>query len=99
MDGAIASFRRAIELNPGDFNNHSNLIYSLNFSPHYNAEALFAEHRAWAERHADVLTAAAPPCANDRDPERRLRIGYVSAHFPPSRGVLLQRAADRLARS
>ncbi|REK05448.1 MAG: tetratricopeptide repeat protein [Planctomycetota bacterium] len=81
MDGAIAAFRRCIELNPGDAGNHSNLLYTLNFHPGYDAETLFAEHRAWAARHADPLTAAAAPHANDRTPDRRLRVGYVSAHF------------------
>jgi predicted O-linked N-acetylglucosamine transferase (SPINDLY family) len=81
MDGAIAAFRRAIECNPGDANNHSNLVYTLNFHPGYDSPARFAEHLAWGAQHADALTALAPPHTNERDPERRLRVGYVSAHF------------------
>jgi predicted O-linked N-acetylglucosamine transferase (SPINDLY family) len=81
MDGAIAAFRQAIACNPGDANNHSNLVYTLNFHPGYDAPARFAEHLAWGAQHADALTALAPPHTNKRDPERRLRVGYVSAHF------------------
>lgn len=81
MDGAIAAFRQAVAVNPDDYGNHSNLIYTLNFHPGYDAAALFAEHRAWAARHAEPLTAVAAPHIVDRDAERRLRIGYVSAHF------------------
>src|SRR5262249_1920197 len=81
LDGAIAAFRRCVELNPSEAGNHSNLIYTLNFHPAYDPAALLAEHRAWAQRHAEGLTAAAAPHALDRASDRRLRVGYVSAHF------------------
>ncbi len=81
MDGAIAAFRQAVECNPADAGNHSNLLYTLNFHPDYDSERVLAEHREWAARHAEPLTTAATPHTIDRDPERRLRVGYVSAHF------------------
>jgi predicted O-linked N-acetylglucosamine transferase (SPINDLY family) len=52
-----------------------------NFEFAADPAALFAEHREWAARHADPLSAAAAPHTNDRSPDRRLRIGYVSGHF------------------
>ncbi len=42
---------------------------------------MFEEHLEWARRHAEPLTAAAPPLTNDPDPDRRLRVGYVSPYF------------------
>jgi predicted O-linked N-acetylglucosamine transferase (SPINDLY family) len=78
---SIAEHRRAVELDPGNAARHSSLIYTLNRDPAMTPEALFAEHRAWAERHAEPLTRTAAPHANDRSPGRRLRIGYVSDHF------------------
>jgi predicted O-linked N-acetylglucosamine transferase (SPINDLY family) len=53
----------------------------LNYDPAYDSPTIFAEHRAWGARHADPLTAQAPLRANDRTPDRRLRVGYVSSHF------------------
>ncbi len=81
MGGAIAAYRQALELHAGDYSNHCNLLYSLNFSPDYDAATLHEEHLRWARQHAERFTAAAPPHDNERDPEKRLRVGYVSAHF------------------
>ncbi len=81
LDEAIASYRQAIALDPANVSAHSDLIYTLLHHPAYDAPAIFREHLAWARRHAEPLTAAAPPHTNTRDPHRRLRIGYVSPNF------------------
>jgi protein O-GlcNAc transferase len=78
---AIGWYRKSIELEPERSIGYANLLYSLNFVPGIAPAAAFAEHLAWAKRHAEPLTALAPSHANDRTPDRRLRIGYVSAHF------------------
>jgi predicted O-linked N-acetylglucosamine transferase (SPINDLY family) len=78
---AIAAFRRAVELDPADGQAHSELLGALAADPSLDAVALVAEHRAWAARHAEPLTAAVRPHAVDRAPKRRLRLGYVSSHF------------------
>ena len=61
---ALVWYRKAVALNPNDSKCYSNLLYALNYIPGVDAAALFAEHRAWAERHAEPLTALAPPHAN-----------------------------------
>ena len=81
QDEAIAFARRSVELMPSAASIHSNLLYKLNMHPAYNATAIFAEHLAWGQRHADPLTATAPPHSNDRNGDRRLRLGYVSPYF------------------
>ena len=78
---AVAASRRALELGPASAVAHSNLIFNLNFDASLNIAEHQTERRRWAARHADALEPAVAPRPADRDPERRLRIGYVSAHF------------------
>src|SRR5204863_4506908 len=54
---------------------HSNLLLGLHYI-NEDPQSLAEEHRAWARQHAP----AAPPVqfTNSREPDRRLRIGYIS---------------------
>ncbi|MGD9721559.1 MAG: tetratricopeptide repeat protein [Pirellulales bacterium] len=81
LDGAIAANRRALEINPADHGGHSNLIYGLLAHEGLDPQTVFAEHVEWDRRHARWFALAAPRPANDRARQRRLRVGYVSAHF------------------
>ncbi|MGD9721558.1 MAG: tetratricopeptide repeat protein [Pirellulales bacterium] len=81
LEEALEARRRAVELCPENAGEHSNLVYDLNFSDAVDEREVFEEHLAWARRHAEPLTALAAPHANVRDPERPLRVGYVSAFF------------------
>ncbi|MCH8923821.1 MAG: tetratricopeptide repeat protein, partial [Planctomycetes bacterium] len=81
LDEAIAAYRTGIGIDPADWQQHSNLIYALNYHPGFDPQTVFDEHREWGRRHADPLTAGFAPHQNDRSPGRRLRIGYVSGHF------------------
>jgi len=81
LEGTIAAHRRTIELAPHDVASHSNLIYAINAHEDYAAARLAVEHRGWAEQHAEPLTSRAARHENSREPGRRLRVGYVSAHF------------------
>ncbi|HEY1922668.1 MAG TPA: tetratricopeptide repeat protein [Tepidisphaeraceae bacterium] len=81
LDEAIASFREAIRLRPDKAAAHSNLLAALYYDPRQDAGTILDEHRRWDELHAEPLRKAIQPHANDRDPGRRLRVGYVSADF------------------
>jgi FkbM family methyltransferase len=80
IDEALAAYRRCLELNPHDAVMYSNLLLTLHYRAGSGPEAVFEEHRRYAARHAGQLPPPAPH-ANDRDPERRLRLGYVSGDF------------------
>jgi protein O-GlcNAc transferase len=77
---ALAQHRAALAVQPKP-ETHSNLLFSLNFPAGLAPEDVWAEHRRWAELHAEPLRAGWQPPANDFEPERRLRIGYVSPDF------------------
>ena len=60
---------------------HGNLLFALNYQPDRAAEDIFAEYRAWDDRHARPLAPERVSFARDRSPGRRLRVGYVSPDF------------------
>jgi protein O-GlcNAc transferase len=80
VDEAIRSFERGVEHAPRRSDVLSSLLLALNYGEDRPPHEVFAAHRRWNDRFAAEHTRAAAPFAGlDRDPERRLRVGYVSA--------------------
>ncbi len=78
---AIRHLQEAQRLNPNDPRTGSNLIMGKSYSPDYGPEDILAEARRWNESHAKPLRHLIRPHTNTPDPERRLKVGYVSADF------------------
>lgn len=81
VDESIAACRRALELDPNNTEVHSQLLFSLLHSSTVTPLQVFDEHREWARRHAGRASSGFAGHPNGREPERRLRIGYVSGDF------------------
>ncbi len=78
LDSAVGLLRQALALRPNYTDADGNLVYTLHFHPGYDTQAIAEEHRRWNRQHAEPLKRFIQPHANDRNPDRRLRIGYVS---------------------
>jgi predicted O-linked N-acetylglucosamine transferase (SPINDLY family) len=75
---ARAAFEEVLRLGPHSPLAHSCLLNLLNLDPATEPAAAAEAHRRWASLHArvDVL---GPAPGHDRTPDRRLRVGYLSA--------------------
>lgn len=78
VSAAIGSFREALR-SQGDFATaHSNLLFALHSDPSTTPAELLSESQAFDQRHAPSRAALARPLDPNRDPGRRLRVGYLS---------------------
>ncbi len=70
---------RAVQQAPNHSVIGSTWLSCLHYAEDLDCDMLFAEHRKWGQRRS----AGAVPCRldNNCDPDRKLRIGYVSADF------------------
>lgn len=75
---ARSSYLRAIQVAPEWAGAHSNYLLSLNYSVAL-PDAVFAAHTEWAARHGHEAETIVH--LNSPDPDRRLRVGYVSPDF------------------
>lgn len=75
---AVDAFQQALKLDPSDARIHSNLLVCLNYDPNITNDATYDEHVKWAQNHALPVAHDGATPANDANPERRLKVGFVS---------------------
>ncbi|MFA5238951.1 MAG: tetratricopeptide repeat protein [Phycisphaerae bacterium] len=76
----IELLREAVEKEPDNSIFHSNLLLELHYLSEIDCQSLFEEHKRWGQIHAPANKARTIH-NNNPDPDRRLRIGYISPDF------------------
>lgn len=81
LDQAIACFRRAVALRPDYAHAHDNHLYALNDHGTLSANEIFEAHRNWGAAFEGTVHQDRAAFGNAPEPERRLRVGFVSPDF------------------
>jgi protein O-GlcNAc transferase len=81
IDEARATYRQALARQPGHALCHSNLLLNEQYAPEVTPAGLAEAHAYWECLHAAPLRSTWRPFAHDADPERPLRLGFVSGDF------------------
>jgi protein O-GlcNAc transferase len=79
VPAAVAALRRAVDLDAQHHAAHSSLVFCLPYLADCTPSAAGDEARAWSRSHAPAPVR--PVHENTREPERKLRLGYVSEDF------------------
>ncbi|MEK9752803.1 MAG: tetratricopeptide repeat protein [Rhodospirillaceae bacterium] len=81
LDDAIALYEQALASRPDMVKASTNIALTVHALPGIAPDQVLACHEAWDAAHGAPLRAHWRDHANDRDPERRLKVGLVSADF------------------
>ena len=90
IEEAFALYRHSLNI-AQDPIVHSNFLICMHYNPKMSTAEIFAEHREWNRRYVLPIAVGNFPHYNRADPDRKLKIGYVSADFrnhPVSRFLL-----------
>ncbi|MBC8337878.1 MAG: tetratricopeptide repeat protein [Rhodospirillales bacterium] len=75
---AAEIYAKALDIKPDFAFAHSNLLMTEQYRLGHTSQSLFQLHSQWDERHAHQFRADRPVHGNNREPERKLRVGFVS---------------------
>jgi len=80
LDSAIACYRKSLAIKP-DHGTASNLVYTIHFHSGFSAQAIRVEHDEFNKLYCQPLARQRLSLANDRNPNRKIRVGYLSPDF------------------
>ena len=79
--GGVSCYRQAIKLNPTFSDFYSNLLFCLSHDENTSVKDLYREHVQFGKNYEQPLKKLWQPHQNDKDPDKCLRVGFVSATF------------------
>lgn len=74
-------YYKALEADPTQAFVFGNILFSLNYDPDMSAEEIFSTYQEYDKRYAQPLKIFQKPHINNKNPNRKLKIGYVSPDF------------------
>jgi predicted O-linked N-acetylglucosamine transferase (SPINDLY family) len=80
-DEAYVTLKTALSQFPNDHVLLGNFLFDLNYSSEVSSSEIFTWHRTFGERFETAIKAERLPHSNIPDPNKRLRIGFVSGDF------------------
>lgn len=80
LDESLKAFQQAITIDPDNRTLRGARLMTMHYSPDLSAETLLAEATSWSGQRAQT-TSPISLTSLSADPQKRLRIGYVSADF------------------
>jgi protein O-GlcNAc transferase len=81
IEEAITAMRTAMRLRPDTPSHHSMLILTMHLRADADMRAIRTELKDWNQKYAEPLKKFILPHLNDKNSERRLKIGYLSTEF------------------
>jgi predicted O-linked N-acetylglucosamine transferase (SPINDLY family) len=88
LNEAVESFRRALQIKYRGMERNSNfaaaytsLLFTLNYHPDLSGEEIYRVYQEYDALNGILLRPTWRAHSNDRNPKRRLRVGYVSPDF------------------
>ena len=81
LEAALESYRKALTFKPDYAKAYSNLLFTLNYHPDLGAEEIYLAYQEYDTQQCAPLRSTWRAHSNDKNPDRRLRIGYVSPDF------------------
>lgn len=81
QEEAIGHYQKALTIKPDFANAHSNLLLALNYLPGISQQEIYAASKNWNYRHALPLLPKTPVFRNNREVDRKLKVGYISPDF------------------